>query len=165
MKKRGFERISKEQFDKDFQEFEDVKYEDLKEPRRGTALSAGYDIFSPISFSLQPGEDIKLPTGFKAYMLDDEAIFALPRSGQGFKYYLRLANTIGLIDADYFDNKSNEGHIWVKIRNEGSKPITIQKGEAFCQMVFKKYLLADGDSFKGEKRIGGFNSTGKEFNK
>lgn len=165
MKKRGFERISKEQFDKDFQEFEDVKYEDLKEPRRGTALSAGYDIFSPISFSLQPGEDIKLPTGFKAYMLDDEAIFALPRSGQGFKFYLRLANTVGLIDADYYNNEGNEGHIWVKIRNEGDKPITIQKGEAMCQVVFQKYLLIDGDTFDGDTRVGGFNSTGKEFNK
>lgn len=161
MKKRGFERISKEQFDKDFQEFEDVKYEDLKEPRRGTALSAGYDIFSPISFSLQPGEDIKLPTGFKAYMLDDEAIFALPRSGQGFKFYLRLANTVGLIDADYYNNEGNEGHIWVKIRNEGDKPITIQKGEAMCQVVFQKYLLIDGDTFDGDTRVGGFNSTGK----
>lgn len=149
---RGFEFISEEQQVKD-----SVKPEKL--PKRGTALSAGYDCFSPIDFTLNPGEDIKVPTGIKAYMLNDEYLAALPRSGHGFKFYLRLANTKGIIDADYYNNSGNEGHIWVKIRNEGKEPLTIKVGEGMCQLIFQKYLIIDGDSFSGEERDGGFGST------
>lgn len=169
---RGFEFISKEQFIKDFKEefknnvlytesvIEDI-YNTLKLPTRATAKAAGYDVYSPIAFTLQPNEEIKIPTGFKVYMQNDEWIGFLPRSGQGFKYYIRLANTEGVGDSDYYNNKSNEGHYFVKIRNEGSKVFSIKKGEAIAQSIFHKYLLVDGDSFDGEERIGGFGSTNK----
>lgn len=160
VRQRGFEEISKKQFGKDFDGL-DVNYSDIQLPKRGTAKSAGYDVFAPFHIILRPGEDIKFPTGIKAYMLDDEVLFALPRSGQGFKYYIRLANTEGVIDSDYYNNADNEGHMWVKIRNEGNKIFDIEKGTAIAQFIFQKYLLADGDSFKGEERIGGFGSTDK----
>lgn len=156
---RGFEKISNSQFEKDFKGL-DIDYDEIQLPKRGTAKSAGYDVFTPINIRLQPQEDIKIPTGIKAYMLNDEVLFALPRSGQGFKYYIRLANTEGVIDADYI-NADNEGHIWVKIRNEGNKVFEIKKGTAIAQLIFQKYLLIDGDSFTGENRTGGFGSTDK----
>ncbi|MCF8009453.1 MAG: hypothetical protein K9K32_06775, partial [Halanaerobiales bacterium] len=106
-----------------------------------------------------PGSEIKIPTGIKAYMQPDEVLFAYPRSSLGFKYYCRLANTIGVIDADYYNNEDNEGHIWIKIRNEGDKQMKIKCGEAICQVIFQKYLLVDGDSFEGERRKGGIGST------
>jgi len=160
MKKiRGFEKISKEQFEKDFEGLK-VNYKDIKLPKRSTAKSAGYDCFAPIDIILQSGEEIKLPTGIRSYMLDDEVLFALPRSGHGFKYYLRLANTEGVIDADYYES-DNEGHIFVKLRNEGKKALEINKGQGMCQLIFQKYLLADGDDFTGEQRNGGFGSTDK----
>ena len=156
---RGFEAISTEQWSKDFSEIQDTMYDTIKVklPKRGTALSAGYDIFSPFDFELKPMEEIKIPTGLKAYMLNDECLKIYPRSGLGFKYHLKIANSIGIVVADYADNPNNEGHIFVKLRNEGDKVLSIKQGEAFCQAIFEKYLLADGDSFIGEERVGGIS--------
>lgn len=157
---RGFEKISSKQFETDFKDF-NVNYKDIKMPKRATKWSAGYDIFTPIKIELEPGQDINIPTGLKAYMKPTEYLAALPRSGHGFKYYIRLANTEGVIDADYRFS-DNEGHFYVKIRNEGHKKVIIEKGEGVCQVIFKKYLLADGDSiYKGDIRNGGFGSTSK----
>jgi len=165
---RGFEKISFTQYKTDFKEIIDTYfadeyyyYDEIQLPKRATAFSAGYDVFSTVQFQLLPNEEIKIPTGIKAYMLHDEVLKAYPRSGLGFKYYLRFANTIPIIDADYYNNLNNEGHIWVKLRNEGDKPMFIKKGEAICQMIFEKYLLADNDNYEGNKRIGGFGSTSK----
>jgi len=132
----------------------------VKIPRRATKLSAGYDYFSPIDFTLNPGEDINIKTGLKAYMQPGEVLLCFPRSGLGFKYYCRMANTIGVVDADYYDNPKNEGEIGLELRNEGGKPMTIKAGQAVAQFIFVPFLLADGDSFEtGADRAGGFSST------
>lgn len=158
-KLRGFEQISTEQFNKDFDGFDSVY---IKMPKRGTSKSAGYDIFSPHDITLQPNEEIKMPTGLKVYMQDGEVLMAFPRSGLGFTYYCRLANTVGVIDSDYYNNPKNEGHMFVKLRNEGTKEMTIKQGEGMCQMIFMPFLLVDDDSFdEGETRQGGFGSTNK----
>lgn len=155
---RGFEVIGKEQYRKDFGVNEEVV---IKLPRRATKGSAGYDCFAPVDIALEPGKDIKVPTGIRAYMKQGEVLMALPRSGLGFKYYCRLANTVGVIDSDYYYS-DNEGHIFIKLRNEGDKPLVIRQGEAMCQFIFVPFLLADGDSFeRGEERNGGFGSTTK----
>ena len=85
-----------------------------------------------------------------------------PRSGLGFKYGLSLANTVGIIDSDYYGNKNNEGHIFVKLFNSSmiSNEITIFEGGAYCQGVFLPYGLATGDE-TSEERTGGFGSTTK----
>lgn len=160
---RGFEKISLEQFEKDFETYSkplSEHYKDIRLPKRATALSACYDVFLPYDIKLEPNENVKIPTGIKSYMLDDEVLLAYPRSGHGFKYFIRIANTTPIIDADYIQAK-NEGHIWIKIRNEGNKVFEIKKGDAFVQLMFQKYLLADGDNFDGEQRTGGFGSTDK----
>ena len=130
-------------------------------PKRSTKKSAGYDIFSPVDFKLAPGEDVVIKLGIKAYMQDDEYLMIVPRSGLGFKFYSRLANTVGIIDADYYNSEDNEGEIAVKIRNEGEdKELIVEKGKAICQAIFMKYLLVDGDSTdEGGERKGGFGST------
>lgn len=157
--KRGFEVISLNQAIKDLGDT--ISTIEAKLPKRATKMSAGYDIYAPYDFTILPSETLKIPTLLRAYMLEDEVLKIYPRSGLGFKYFTRLANTVGIIDADYF-NSSNEGHIWVKVRNEGDKELTIKQGEAFCQGIFQKYLLADGDDFTtGEGRNGGFGSTTK----
>lgn len=167
-KVRGFEKISLEQYLSDFKKIikecspeEYLTYDEIQVPKRSTAKSAGYDVFCPVDLWLLPNEEFKIPTGIKAYMLDDEVVKAYPRSSLGFKYYLRFANTVPLIDADYHNNISNEGHIWIKVRNEGNETLHVEKGEAVCQLSFESYLLADGDSFEGEMRVGGFGSTNK----
>lgn len=156
---RGFEMISQRQMNKDFET--DIEYE-IKLPKRSTKESAGYDIFSPVDILLKPNEEIKVPTGLKVHMQKGEALLIFPRSGLGFKYYTRLANTIGVIDSDYI-NSDNEGHIWVKLRNEGDKDLFINQGDAFCQAIFMPFLLVDGDNFDdGEDRNGGFGSTNRK---
>ena len=86
---------------RDFEVVSKYSNETLKKPIRATKHAAGYDIFNNTGFDIiiEPGElsDI-LTTKYKAFMLPDEALFIYPRSGHGFKYSVRLANTVGIID-------------------------------------------------------------------
>ena len=122
---RGFETVSPEQILKDTEGMDVELHVNL--PQRATHYSAGYDCYAPFDIVLEPGEDIKVPTGIRAYMQPGEVLIAAPRSGLGFKYYCRLANTIPIIDSDYFFS-DNEGHIFIKLRNEGDKTLTIKQG-------------------------------------
>lgn len=165
MKVRGFELISEKQFKEDFKGglLDSVKREDIKLPKRATKKSAGYDFYTPINIVLVPGAEIKFPLGVKSYMKDNEVLKAFPRSGQGFKFFIRLANTVGIIDADYYNNEKNEGSIFVKLRNEGKETFIVNAGEAVGQFMFQEYLLADGDDYvNGEERKGGFGSSSIE---
>ena len=159
MKIRGFEFVSKEEFAK---VNTDVNYEELELPKRATKFAAGYDIKSTLNFKLEPGEDIVIPTGFKAYMQPGEMLSLYPRSGMGFKYQIQLANTVGIGDGDYYNCESNEGHYFIKLVNRGSKVWEVKVGDGIGQAIFMPILLADGDDFDmGEERIGGFGSTDK----
>lgn len=131
-------------------------------PARATKLSAGYDIFNNTGedITINPGEICeKFTTKIYAYMLEDEVLMVYPRSGLGFKYSVRLANTVGIIDADYLLS-DNEGEIFVRLHNQGNSPLVIKKDEAFAQAIFTKWLLVDGDDYtKGADRNGGLGST------
>jgi dUTP pyrophosphatase len=133
------------------------------DPQRATHGSAGYDIYAPYNFSLKPGEEVTVPTGVKVYIQPGEniALFILPRSGAGFKFYTRLANTLGLIDSDYYSNANNDGHIYVKVRNESvDKEWVVKQGDAFAQGVFLPYFLTDRDNEQQkQERQGGLGST------
>jgi dUTP pyrophosphatase len=176
-KLRGFEKISMLQWAIDGLEMSTLKtLDDLREgllkevkqsyekiilPKRATAHSAGSDVFATSDIYLVPGDFYNMPTGWKAYMLPDEVLKFYPRSGLGFKFFIRLANTVGIGDSDYYNNEDNEGHYWVKIRNEGNKDVYIEEGQAIAQCMFEKYLLPDGETFEGNTRKGGFGSTTK----
>jgi dUTP pyrophosphatase len=148
VRSRGFEVIST---------YED---KDIHLPHRKTARSAGYDI--------EASEDVTIPanglavvsTGIKAYMMDDEYLGIHIRSGLSFKNNLSLVNDEGVIDADYYNNPDNEGHIQIGIVNHSSQPVMIKRGERIAQGIFKKYLHIDGDNAEGN-REGGMGSTGK----
>ncbi len=94
---------------------------------------------------IKPNEILKLPTGLKCYFESDEVLFLIVRSSMGFKYNIRLCNQIGVIDSDYYNNKDNEGHIWIKIQNEGKEKVNIKAGEAIVQGIFLKYLTTNSD--------------------
>ena len=100
-------------------------YESIRMPRRATTGSAGYDFFTPVDVTLQPGETIKIPTGIRAEMQEDWVLKLYPRSGLGFKYRLQLNNTVGIIDSDYFYS-DNEGHIFAKITNDSHTVCGVQ---------------------------------------
>ncbi len=154
---RGFEKISKDQFIKDVGE--NLKYDGYKLPRRATKKSAGYDFYSLFDFALAPGEEIKIPTGIKVHMKDNEKLDIRVRSSAGFKYNIRLKNQLGLIDADYFNNPTNEGHIWIALKNEGDKDWIVNAGDAIAQGTFDNYLITDDDCPVSEERVGGIGST------
>ena len=128
-------------------------------PRRATAGSAGYDFICPADVTLQPGDAITIATGIRCEMQPGWVLMLFPRSGLGFKHQVRLANTVGVIDADYF-RAANEGHIMVRIVNGGDHAVSIAKGERFCQGVFLPHGLAEEDEVLAD-REGGFGSTGK----
>ena len=130
-------------------------------PRRATKGSAGYDFFAPETFTLAPGETIKIATGVRAKINNGWVLMIFPRSGLGFKYRLTLDNTVGIIDSDYF-NAENEGHIFIKMTNCGDKPLTVEKGKAFAQGVFLPFGITLDDECE-KIRIGGLGSTDKSF--
>lgn len=132
---------------------------DVSLPQRATMGSAGYGFFAPEDIDLMPGEETIVQTGIRCAILDRWVLKIYPRSGLGFKYRAGIANTVGIIDSDYYYS-DNEGHILVKLVNNGSKDIHIAKGEGFCQGIFSEYGLAIDDCV-ANKRNGGFGSTTK----
>lgn len=131
-------------------------------PVRSTKNSAGYDI--------EAAEDIIIPafkagqkpvlvkTGLKAYMQSDEVLILANRSSNPGKKGLILANSIGVVDSDYYGNPDNDGHIMFAFFNFKDEDIEIKKGERIGQGMFQKYLVTDNDIAGGE-RTGGFGST------
>ena len=167
-----FEIVSFEQFKNDWldafkglwdedneNDMNDIKYiyNCLTIPSRSTKHSAGYDFKSPINFKLQPGESIMIPTGIRSYMPKNMVLMIFPRSGLGTKYRLGLCNTASVIDSDYFYS-DNEGHIYIKMINEGDKVVTVDQGQAFCQGIFTNYFVTFDDDAK-QTRNGGFGSS------
>ena len=157
---RKFLKISFSQFKCDVCDDINV-YNEYNLPKRATMFSAGYDFYATRDFVIHPGEVMRIPTGVKVMMNDDEALFLYVRSSAGFKYNVRMTNQVGIIDKDYFDNPDNEGHMWLSLQNEGDEDFVVHRGSAFCQGVFMKYLITDDDIVDGV-RVSGFGSTNKE---
>lgn len=147
---RGFERIK--------------NYPDVNLPKRATKHAAGYDFEAAETVTIQPfstnPKPVLVPTGIKAFMANDEYLQLANRSSNPLKNQLMLANGIGVIDSDYYNNPDNEGHIMFQFINFGNKDITIQKGDRIGQGIFVKYLTVD-DNEDGQERQGGFGSSGK----
>lgn len=150
MRTRGFEIIS---------EFKD---KGIKLPVRKTAMSAGYDIEAAADVVLKPHEVTLVPTGLKAYMSADEYLGIHVRSGFSIKNKISCVNGQGIIDADYYNNAENEGHIMIPLINHGDEPLSVDKGMRIAQGIFYKYLTTDGDTAGvGAARTGGMGSTGE----
>lgn len=152
MRERGFEIIK---------EWED---KNINLPIRKTALSAGYDteaaedtIIPPFKPGIKP---TLVKTGIKGYCKDNEWIMVANRSSNPGKKHLVLANGIGIVDADYYGNEDNDGHIMFAYFNMSEEEVIIKKGDVIGQLVFMNYLTSDNDNAKG-KRKGGFGSTSK----
>ena len=135
---------------------------ELALPGRSSAKSCGYDFRLPVDVEIQPNSKVLIPKFVKAAIDDDKVLELYPRSSYGIKKGLELANTVGVIDADYYNNEDNEGHIMVCMRNTTSKPVHLERGDKFVQGIIKRYFLMDGDEYGvGKARKGGIGSSGK----
>ena len=157
--KRFFEKVSFREFKKNISDDKGL-YNEYSLPRRATKNSAGYDFFAVQDYVIKPGEIVKIPTGYKAKFNEQEALLIIVRSSMGFKYNVRMCNQVGLIESDYYNNPSNEGHIYVALQNEGDKEYIIKKGDAYCQGIFINFLTCDDEV--NVTRLGGIGSTNKE---
>ena len=157
---RYFEKISFDQFKKDVKNSKKL-YESIILPVRSTKKSAGYDIRSIEDGIVKPGESKIFKTGLKVNMNDDEVLFIFTRSSQGYKYNVTLANSVGVIDSDYYNNPDNEGHFSVKLINLGDKDFEVKIGDKIAQGVFTKFLTVNNEEEINNVRVGGIGSTGK----
>ncbi len=166
--------------------------QELNLPKRSTQAAAGYDFEAsedtviPSAFSnpffkgltvltlgklknVRDNEDLQsmlkpvlVPTGIKAYMNEGEYLQLVSRSSGPIKKRIMMPNAVGIVDADYYNNPSNEGEIFFQFINFGIKDVVIKKGERIGQGIFLPYLLAEGDeNTEKAQRSGGFGSTGQ----
>ena len=169
-----FEKVSFEQWkadcgikglpDKELREW----YEAIRLPRQATSSSAGTDFFMPFNLNFEAGSTFRIATGIR-WVTDTgedaegksadrgKVLLIVPRSGLGFRYGIRLSNTIGVIDADYCDSE-NEGHIIISLVTPSGKTIELPAGKAFAQGIVVKYEIPDGAGSE-DARSGGFGST------
>lgn len=165
----GFEKVSR------------VASIDFKLPERSTKHSAGYDFYAI--------EDINIPsfineilrnkylqsmdgcsrgivrpycikTGVKAYMDSNMCLQLYARSSWPLKLGLTLANNVGIIDSDYYNNPDNEGEIGFLVYNLTLNDVVINKGDKLGQGIFTKFYIINHDNALAE-RTGGFGSTGE----
>ena len=166
-----FEKISFTQWVKDYnnacypdmiREYDaEGSYEAIKTPKQATARSMGMDFFAPYDVTILPNNYELIPTGIRWVVppIDDNlGLVIVPRSGMGFKHGVRLANTVGIIDADY-QHADNEGHIMIKLFNPSKSRVYIKQGQAFAQGIILPYYICDGAE-SDEERTGGIGSTG-----
>ena len=149
MGKRGFEIV------------EEYKDKGINLPVRKTKFSAGYDVeaaedvvIPAYKFGTNP---TLIPTGLKAYCAEDEYYMLVNRSSGPKKGFV-MANSIGIVDSDYYNNESNEGHFYFQYFNFSDKDLEVKKGDVIGQVIFQKYLTVDDDKAEGV-RAGGFGST------
>lgn len=129
--------------------------DDVRLPERATKHSAGYDFFAAESVLIEEGEMGVVSTGVKAYMKECDVLILADRSSNS-KRGIFLANSIGVVDADYYSNEDNDGHIMFKFKTD--RQVVISKGDKIGQGYFTTFLIADHGNTTN-KRNGGFGST------
>ncbi|OUC52457.1 hypothetical protein B7939_00600 [Eggerthia catenaformis] len=160
-----FEKVSFEEFLKkcrnikveySFKEIKDL-YDKIKLPSRSTKNSAGYDFYFPLNDKhFNENKEYAFPTGIKVKLESDKFLGMYPRSSLGFKYGFQILNTVGIIDADYYGNSDNEGHIMMAFKL--AHPLYLRNGDKYCQGIIQQYFRTYDDQTEGV-RTGGIGST------
>lgn len=127
-------------------------------PTRGSVNSAGYDFYADKDYTIAPNEIIKVWTDIKAYMQPDEFLMLDVRSSMGGKFM--LANTIGIIDSDYYENPTNDGNICIMLKNISNEIQHIKRDDRIAQGIYMQYLTIDNDNVN-KIRNGGMGSSGQ----
>lgn len=154
---RKFEKVSKAEYDK----YSNIgNYDEVILPQRQTKKSAGYDFYLPYDIVFEKGKVTTVYTGIKAQMEEDEFLGIFVRSSIGIKKGLNLANEVAIIDGDYYNNSSNEGHIMLAVRNLNDFDVELKKGDRIAQGIFMKFYTTCDDNVT-TTRSGGLGSTNK----
>ena len=161
-----FEKVSFEQWKNDLGiSLPDAKlrewYDQIVLPHQATKASAGCDFCMPFNLNFEAGSKYRIATGIR-WKTDEgkdanQVLLIVPRSGLGFKYGIRLSNTVGVIDSDYC-NSDNEGHIIISLENPSDKDVELAQGKPFVQGIIVNYEIPEGAESQDE-RNGGFGST------
>ena len=159
-----FEKVSEAQYLKDWKQYRrndeqaaQNTYKNILLPQRATKGSAGYDFYAPCDISIWPKASVCIPTGIRVRIDEGWMMAVFPRSGLGFRYRICLANTVGIIDSDYYE-ANNEGHIMLKLVNGSEKHVDLRAGSAIAQGIFLPIGFAVEDEVE-ETRQGGLGST------
>ena len=136
-------------------------------PIKATIHSAGVDFIACNDITIPSfrfkGKATLVPTGVKAFMQNDEYLQIFARSSIPVNLGLIMSNGVGIVDADYYNNEKNEGHIMIEFNNLTNEHITIEKGTRIAQGIFNKVLpVTHGVRIKNDIRNGGFGSTGSK---
>ena len=136
-------------------------------PIKATIHSAGVDFIACSDITIPSfrfkGKATLVPTGVKAFMQKDEYLQIFARSSIPVNLGLIMSNGVGIVDADYYNNEKNEGHIMIEFNNLTNEHITIEKGTRIAQGIFNKILpVTHGVRVKNDIRNGGFGSTNEK---
>lgn len=126
-------------------------------PKRGTLLSSGLDVFSPIDVNIEPRKDILIPLDLRFEIPYGWDLSVYNKSGISTKK--KLDKGAELIDCDY------RGNVHIHFFNHSDKNIAIKKGDKIAQLVMRKVWLGELKevqiiSIDTERSVGGFGSTG-----
>lgn len=139
--------------------FEKVsRIEDVKLPERATENSAGYDFFAPETITLPAKQLTRVMTGVKCELRPYMVLILSNRSSNPSKKGLFLANGVGIVDADYYNNPDNEGEIGFEFYNFRDEDIILEKNDKIGQGIITTYVRTENDNASGS-RVGGFGST------
>lgn len=162
-----FEKVSYEQWSKDVP-FKNIPastlmkwYHEIKLPQQGTVHSMGVDFFMPYTVKVLAHNKIKIPTGIR-WVCDNEedkqyGLLIVPRSSTGIKQGIRLLNTVGVVDADYYLS-DNEGHIMLFMENTTDDSVMLDNGKGIVQGLIVPYITPQFAETNTD-RHGGFGST------
>ena len=164
-----------------FEKISKYENTDMNLPSRKTEFSAGYDfevaedIIIPSYFDcverlkienanelltleqmanltkITKAKPTLVPTGIKCSLDKNTYLELSVRSSCPLKYWLVLANSVGIIDADYYNNPDNEGHIYFQMINLSPYDIQLKKGDIIGQGIIKPYLVTDDDTASGKR--------------
>lgn len=133
----------------------------MKSMKKDVAIDESLPLCLSDMASITKGLGIKptlVPTGVKCQLNPGTYLELSVRSSCPLKYWLVMANGVGIIDRDYYNNPDNEGHIYFQLINLSPFDIQLKKGDVLGQGIIKPYYTTEDDNAFG-KRVGGFGST------
>lgn len=130
-------------------------------PDRGSDYAAGYDLFADVKedVEIKAHTTAMIPTGLAMEIPEGYFGGIFARSGLASKEYLRPANCVGVVDADY------RGEVKVALHNDSEENRVITPGQKVAQLVIVPFLSVEFDEVEElsatVRGAGGFGSTGK----